>query len=233
MKRWMSKTAGWILGLVAMLVRATCRVQFVDDPRPELSRLGIPHVFAVLHAHQLAGLAAAEPGSAVMVSRSDDGEIIVPLIRLGGHVPIRGSSGTSHKGGSSALKALAHHVRGGQPAILTVDGPRGPRGHVHKGIGLLAKSTRAVVICAVCVPSRRSILRRTWDRLQIPHPFSRLTIGLSKPLKLRPGESLDAFAARVADSLRNLEQQYDPPEAAVTIASHGDDSRSTDKRSAA
>ena len=146
MKRWLSKTAGWILAFVALAVRMTCRVKMVNDPRPELSERGVPHVFAVLHAHQLAGLAAAQKGSAVMVSRSDDGEIVVPLIRLGGHIPVRGSTGAGRKGGSSALKSLTNHVRSGQPAILTVDGPRGPRGHAHKGIGLLAKSTGAVGI---------------------------------------------------------------------------------------
>ncbi|MEM1067245.1 MAG: DUF374 domain-containing protein [Planctomycetota bacterium] len=218
MKRWLSITAGWVLALVAMTVRMTCRVRMVDDPRPELAKRGIPHVFAVLHAHQLAGLAAAEKGSAVMVSRSADGEIIVPLIRIGGHVPIRGSSGSGRKGGGSALKALANHVRGGKPAILTIDGPRGPRGHAQKGIGLLAKSTGAVVICAVPVSNRRWILKKSWDRLQIPTPFSRLTIGMSQPMQILPGESLESFASRVAECLSNLEHQYDPAEANAAAA---------------
>jgi lysophospholipid acyltransferase (LPLAT)-like uncharacterized protein len=213
MKRWLSKTAGWILALVALTVRKTCRIRMIDDPRPDLARRGVPHVFAVLHAHQLAGLAAAEPGSAVMVSRSDDGEIVVPLIRMGGHVPIRGSSGGSKKGGSTALKALAKHVRGGQPAILTVDGPRGPRGHVHKGIGLLAKTTGAVVICAVPIANRRWVVAQSWDRLQIPLPFASVTIGFSEPMQLNPGESLEAFADRVRNCLSELEHQYDPSEA--------------------
>lgn len=214
MKRWLSRIAGWILAFVAMAVRASCRVQMIDDCRPQLARQGIPHVFAVLHAHQLAGLAAAQKGSAVMVSRSADGEIIVPLIQLGGHVPVRGSSGTGKKGGGSALKSLTKIVRNGQPAILTVDGPRGPRGHAHKGIGLLAKMTGAVVICAVPVANRRWIVQKSWDRLQIPKPFSRLTVAMAEPLQLMPTESLDDFAKRVADCLADLEKKYDPAEAA-------------------
>ncbi|MDG2223143.1 MAG: DUF374 domain-containing protein [Rubripirellula sp.] len=218
MKRWLSKFAGWLLAFAVFALRMTLRVRFVNDFRPELSQQGIPHVFAVLHAHQLASLTVSDPGMVSIVSRSVDGEIIVPLIRLFGHEPIRGSSGPQRKGGSSALKGMAQRVRDGQNGILTIDGPRGPRGHVQKGIGLLAKNTGAAILCGVAIPNRRWILTRAWDRLQIPRPFARVTVVMSPPIYFDRHESMDGFADRIAKCLHELETEHDPAEAATSIA---------------
>ncbi|MEE2937061.1 MAG: DUF374 domain-containing protein [Planctomycetota bacterium] len=218
MKRWLSKFAGWLLALLVIALRWTCRVRFATDYRPEMSKQGIPYVFAVLHAHQVSGLVASDPGMVSIVSRSVDGEIIVPLIRMLGHEPIRGSSGPHRKGGSSALKGMTDRIRDGQNGILTIDGPRGPRGHVQPGISLLAKNTGAAVLCAVAISERRWILTRAWDRLQIPRPFTRINVAMSAPIYSDRDESLEDFADRIAKCLHELELQYDPTEAAKTIA---------------
>ncbi len=147
-----------------------------------------------------------------MVSRSDDGEIIVPALRVGGHVPIRGSSGTS-KGGASALQALIEHVECGRPAILAVDGPRGPRGRVQRGIGLLAKKTDAVVLAVIAIPSRRWVMTGSWDRLQIPKPFSTIHCYFAEPISPERDESLLHFASRIESKLSDLEAAFDPAEA--------------------
>lgn len=149
-----------------------------------------------------------------MVSRSDDGQVIVPTLRASGMVPIRGSSGTGRKGGATALQAMLEHVRGGRPGILTVDGPRGPRGHVQKGIGLLAEKSGAVVLTIMLIPTRRWVISKAWDRLQIPFPFSTIDVYADQPLEIKPAESLDQFVDRIALSLKQLELKYDPAEAA-------------------
>ena len=97
--------------------------------------------------------------------------------------------------------------------MLAVDGPRGPRGVVQKGVGLLARKANAAVIAAVLVPSRRWILTGSWDRTQIPKPFSTIDGYMSEPLIPEPDESLDEFAKRVEVALNQLEAQYDPSEA--------------------
>lgn len=211
MKRLLLSLVGYLIGFVVLTLRLTCRISVHNDPRPALTRAGKKHVFALLHAQQVGASMAAERGTGAMVSRSADGEIIVPALRVGGHVPIRGSSGTS-KGGASALQALIEHVNLGRPAILAVDGPRGPRGTVQKGIGLLAKKTDAVVLAVVAIPSRRWIIARTWDRLQVPKPFSTIHCYFAEPLVSERDESLDHFAKRIQASLNRLEAEIDPEE---------------------
>ena len=99
------------------------------------------------------------------------------------------------------------------PAFLAVDGPKGPRGHVHEGVGLLAKKTGAVVLALAVIPSRRWILCKSWDRLQLPTPFSTIEFYFGAHLAPEKGEKLSDFAGRVAEELKNLEVKHDPDEA--------------------
>ena len=207
----MKHFAPWLAGLYVLVLRLTCRLRYHNDPRKRLEVHGIKHVIAALHAEQIAGSLGAETGSGTMVSRSADGEIVVPALRVSGHVPIRGSSGSA-KGGATALHALIDHVRNGRPAMLAVDGPRGPRGSVQKGIGLLAQKTDAAVVAVVAIPSRRWILSKTWDRLQLPKPFCWIDYYFSHPLVRAESESLDQFVTRVQRELNRLEAKHDPLE---------------------
>jgi hypothetical protein len=212
MRNLASQIVGWLVGFLILTLQVTCRIRIHNDPRKALTADGIGHVFGTFHAHQIGGFLAAERGTGVMVSRSVDGQIVVPSLRLCGHVPIRGSSGTGRKGGATALQALIEHVRRGHVAMLAVDGPRGPHGSVQKGIGLLAQKTNAAVLMAVAVPSRRWILDRTWDRLQIPKPFSMIDVHIGEPLFPSQTESLEQFTCRIEATLRRLEAEHDPEE---------------------
>ena len=150
-----------------------------------------------------------------MVSRSGDGEIIVPMLKMMGIRPIRGSSGGVGKGGRAAMTALIRHVRDGGAAYLAVDGPAGPRGLVHRGVSLLAGKTDVPVFAVCVVPRRRWILKNTWDRLQIPKPFTRIDVYFSRPMFRRPEQSREQFAVEIQDELAKLERWYDPVESHV------------------
>jgi lysophospholipid acyltransferase (LPLAT)-like uncharacterized protein len=218
-KRASTFAISWGAACVVLLLRWTCRVRLHNDPRGALKAAGKRYIYAVLHAHQVSAIVDGEPGTGAMVSRSLDGQIIVPALRVRGIVPVRGSGGRGDgggRGGREALQALIDHVRGGRPAYLAVDGPRGPRGHVHKGIAVLARQADAAVILMVPVPTRRWILKRAWDRLQIPRPFSRIDGYFAEPLTSEEGESAEAFRARIELRLRTLELEHDPQEAQFT-----------------
>jgi lysophospholipid acyltransferase (LPLAT)-like uncharacterized protein len=200
--------AGWLAAAYVLLLRLTCRVVFVDDPRPALRAAGRRYAYAFLHAHQVATVVAAERGTGALVSRSADGELLVPSLRVRGVVPFRGSTrdGARDKGGREALAALEAHVREGRPAYFAVDGPRGPRGVVHRGVAELALATGAAILPAVAVASRRRVLG-TWDGLQVPWPFSRLTLAFGPPLEPDPDSKVTCAA--VASRLAELEMRHE------------------------
>jgi len=205
----------WMAAAAVLAIRFTCRVRYHDDPRPALRASGVSYAYAFLHAHQIASVVVAESGTGAMVSRSTDGELLIPSLRVRGVVPVRGSTGRGgeDKGGAGALAALVRHGRGGAPVYLAVDGPRGPRNHVRRGIGQLAVALDAAILVAVALPSRRWILRRSWDRFQIPQPFSTIDVFFDHPTL--PGDGVDAEALRslVGQRLDALEVRHDPIEA--------------------
>lgn len=210
--RWM---IAWMAATFVVFLRLTCRLRLHNDPRALLRSDSQMYLYSVLHAHQVAAVIGGEPGTGAMVSQSADGSLLVPSLRVRGIIPVRGSSNHKgrDKGGRAAFNALVEHVRGGAPAYLAVDGPRGPRNQVSKGIAVLSQKTGAAVINVVPVPARRWILTRAWDRMQIPQPFTRIDVYFGEPVWPDPAETAEEYRQRIERSLSALERTHDPLEA--------------------
>jgi lysophospholipid acyltransferase (LPLAT)-like uncharacterized protein len=213
---WLHYLAGCLAALVILLLRLSSRRRVLDDPRPALRAERRGYIYALLHAHQLSALVVNDDRRmAAMVSRSADGATLVPILRARRVWAVRGSSrsGGKDKGGRAALAELAAMLRSGVPALLAVDGPTGPRNHVRRGVVDLARDTGAAILPVVVVPSRRWILTRSWDRMQIPKPFATLRLAFGMPISVGNSESGDDVCARVSEAIDALERRYDPAEA--------------------
>lgn len=215
MKRWVP----WLVGLAIYGLRITTRLKIHNDQRAAIrDKTGRSYVFAQLHAHQVAAAMYGEAGTGAMVSRSADGEMIVPTLRLCGKTAVRGSSGKARKGGATALHALVQHVTAGWPAVIAVDGPRGPRGVAQKGAAFLAQKTNTPVLPVLVLPRRRWVISKTWDRMQIPKPFTIVDVFFGDPIAVGPDDDVDAIAGRVSMALAELERRHDPVEAVFNLA---------------
>jgi len=117
-------------------------------------------------------------GIVVMTSQSFDGEYIARFIQRFGYGAARGSS---TRGGTGALVEMVRLVRAGCPAGFTIDGPRGPRHVAKMGAVLLAKKTGQPIL-PFTVNAARYYEVRSWDRLQIPLPFSRARVNIAPPI---------------------------------------------------
>ena len=215
---FVSRLISLLAGIVLLCWRATLRFRVVDDPRPALRAAGRRYVYAILHAQQLGFILLSDDVPILaMVSASRDGDWLVGPCRARGIIPVRGSSRTDgeDKGGHAALAHLVDGVRGGaMPALFAVDGPRGPRGSVHWGVVDLALATDAcIVVAGVFLPRRRAVLTRSWDRTQLPKPFSTLTGRFRAPIDPRDLPDREQLRDRVAAELLALEQAFDPDEA--------------------
>jgi hypothetical protein len=176
------------------------------ERRLELKARGVPFVYTMWHGRMFVpALALRGQGIVTMASRSKDGEIITRWMRKNGYLTVRGSTG---KGGARALLQMIACVRDGHPAVMTVDGPRGPARVVAPGILPLARKTGAWIL-PVGSSSTRPVFLRSWDRYLLPKPFSRCVVTYGKPFTIpaagddqtqlaRIGEALDA-ATREAD----------------------------------
>jgi lysophospholipid acyltransferase (LPLAT)-like uncharacterized protein len=104
----------------------------------------------------------------VLSSHSFDSEYTARCIQRFGFGIVKGSSS---RGAVSGLVGLIRIMKRGFAAAFTVDGPRGPRYEVKSGPILLAKKTGNPLVPFV-IECQRFWKLKSWDRLQIPKPFT-------------------------------------------------------------
>src|SRR5690606_32055902 len=90
-------------------------------------------------------------------------------------------------------------------------------------IAVLSHKTGATVLNVIAVPSRRWILHKSWDRLQIPMPFCRIDAWFAEPITPRVGEGVEAYRKRIEESLNRLERSSDRGESEYTLGSAGEE----------
>ena len=139
-------------------------------------------------------------GIAVMTSLSYDGEYIARIIESFGFLAVRGSSS---RGGSAALLGMQRTLDEGHIAAFTIDGPRGPIYVAKPGPVALARRTGAPILCFYLACQNPWILR-SWDRMMIPRPFSKVHVRWAKTITVPPDatdEQSKEFFAQMQQAL--------------------------------
>jgi lysophospholipid acyltransferase (LPLAT)-like uncharacterized protein len=120
------------------------------------------------------------PGLAAMVSASKDGGFLAAILECFKVQPVRGSSS---RRGRQALLELTTWAERGYDLAITPDGPRGPCYLVQDGIISLAQIT-GFPIMPVSYYVAWKIRLKSWDRFQIPLPFTRCEMIYEKPIRV-------------------------------------------------
>jgi len=116
----------------------------------------------------------------LLISPSQDGDILAGLARLMGYSVIRGSS--FKKAVPSARSLIKVLRREGRIAVIA-DGSRGPCCKVQPGIIQIAGMTEAPLIPLTFTAKRERVLN-SWDRFVLPLPFTRCTVNVGRPMHL-------------------------------------------------
>ena len=132
-------------------------------------------------------------GIVVITSQNFDGEWIAGIIRRFGYGTARGSSS---RGGARALVQLRRDLAAGRPAGFTLDGPRGPARVAQPGAVFLAGAT-GYPILPFHFEASRFWEMNSWDRTQVPKPFSRVALAIGAPLHVTGTAKATIDAARV------------------------------------
>jgi hypothetical protein len=174
----------------------------------ELERAGRPVIFTFWHAHILTlTYTHRGRGVAVLVSQHKDGEYISQVIHRLGYGTVRGSSS---RGGMRSLLEMVRLGKTGHSLSVTPDGPRGPRRQLQPGVLLIA-SRSGLPIVPITAGARRCRYLRSWDRFEIPYPFSRVLVIEGEPIHLPPDVSqetlLTEWRATVERALAEVEER--------------------------
>lgn len=114
---------------------------------------------------------------ASIVSEHGDGEVASATLERMGIVTLRGSTS---KGGAKALKKAISFIKKGGSIIITPDGPRGPRHSVADGAVAIAQIAKMPIIAVSCRASLAWNLK-SWDKMFIPKPFSKIEFYVGEP----------------------------------------------------
>jgi len=133
-----------------------------------------------------------------MVSASKDGALLVAILNLFNVQPVRGSSS---RRGRQALLELKTWAERGYDLAITPDGPRGPCYSVQDGIVSLAQVTGFAII-PVSFTIGWKIRAKSWDRFQIPLPFSQCEVMFGKPM-IVPREATDVEREKLRQLLES------------------------------
>ncbi len=157
-----------------------------------------PFILAFWHRH-LVLMRYAYLGSriTVMVSRSWDGEISArSLERLG----VDSARGSTSRGAVLGMREILRRAAEGSDLAFTPDGPRGPAERVQPGV-VVAGAMTGLPVVPVAMAASRSKTLRSWDRMVVPLPFSRVDFFYGQPLRFARGGDLASDVARLQAAL--------------------------------
>jgi hypothetical protein len=189
--------AVWLLAHLMRLLALTLRYR-IDDQAGYLSgKLDAPVILLLWHNRIFAMPRIFERHcrprrrAFVLTSASRDGSLLALVLTRFGIGAVRGS--TSRRA-STAVREMAARIDLGEDAMITPDGPRGPRYRLQPGALFLAQKTGGALML-VHVEYSRYVRFKSWDGFALPLPFARVTARSEPPLKLSPDLSAEEFEA--------------------------------------
>lgn len=178
-QRFLIRAADLIFYALIRLIGATVKFEIDGAENFEkIEQAGKLPIYAFWHNQIFSGAYSfRNRGILVLISQSLDGEYIARCIQRFGFGAIRGSS---TRGGVGALVEMIRAMKSGLPTVFTVDGPKGPKYVVKEGVIALAKKTGNPIL-PICFTAKHFWEVKSWDKLQIPKPFTRVFIESAEP----------------------------------------------------
>lgn len=138
-----------------------------------------------------------------LTSQSKDGDLLAKILRNWDYTVTRGSSS---KGGKIALGIMTDFAKFEGSVLITPDGPRGPLEEFKPGAIIAAmRSQVPLFLLGVGYKNKKNL--KSWDRFQIPKPFTRVNLVYSDPVfipKDTGNEEVEKIIKRCSEELRKL-----------------------------
>ena len=141
-----------------------------------------------------------DDGFAALTSKSKDGDLLAKQLKHWNYKVIRGSSS---KGGDVALGVMIDLAKNGFSIAITPDGPRGPEYKFKAGAVVTAKKSNVpVVLIGIGIKSKKKL--KSWDKFQIPNPFTNVKVIYSDPVYVDAKLSYDETSKIIDECEKKL-----------------------------
>ncbi|MFO7660464.1 MAG: lysophospholipid acyltransferase family protein [Candidatus Cloacimonadaceae bacterium] len=136
----------------------------------------------------------------VIISSSQDGELIAGPVEELGYTTARGST---TRQGSQAYRKILKMAKQRQLGI-TPDGPKGPSKTIQPGVAHIAYMA-GIPIVAVAQHASREWTFNSWDKFRLPKPFCTITAIYSEPFYIKTKEELESVPQHLKKLMDQLE----------------------------
>ncbi len=186
---WKGRLAAWAIYWTIRSVSWTIRFRFDEKSSFFRGEKPGPLIFCVWHNRLFLSAMVYEKWRkrlgmkrrmAGLVSASRDGGMLAAIFEKFDMTAVRGSSS---RRGAQALLEMTSQAEQGLDLSVTPDGPRGPCYSVQHGVVSLAQVT-GIPVLPVSFRLSWKISLKSWDRFQIPLPFSRCDIEVGEMLRV-------------------------------------------------
>ena len=177
----------FLFGLIYLWCLTLRSKNLNEEEEKHFKNLTGPYILTLWHGRifYLFYYLRRHPDYFLLISPSEDGDLLARLARLMGYSVIRGST---YKKAISASRSLIKVLRKNQRIIIIADGSRGPRCVAQTGSVQLAGINGAPVF-PMTFGAKNKVVLNSWDRFVIPLPFTRCTLNFSSPISLPPKSS--------------------------------------------
>jgi lysophospholipid acyltransferase (LPLAT)-like uncharacterized protein len=209
---WKQRAGAWLVFAFIRTVSITLRYRWEDRSGHFKSLPAKPVILAFWHNRlalstqvyfKFVNKRTHAPGIVALISASRDGGFLSAIF---GWFGVKAARGSSSRRGPQALRELTTYAKKSYDIGLTPDGPRGPCYEAHDGVIYLAQLT-GLPILPFSYNLQWKIRVKSWDRFQIPLPFSRCDITFEKviavPRETTP-EQREAFRKQLEDTLKGI-----------------------------
>lgn len=204
-QRFLIRFADWAFFLLIKFIGKTVKIETEGAENYEsVERAGKLPIICFWHDRIFLGTYFHRDRRIVVItSQSFDGEYIARFIQRFGYGAVRGSS---TRGGVGALVEMIRLMKNGLATSFSIDGPKGPRYIAKSGACLLAKKTGNPML-PFLVEAEKFWTIKSWDRLQIPKPFTRARFFHAAPIYVERNatdEEIEKKREELQVSLDNL-----------------------------
>lgn len=203
---------GWTVWAVIRVLGPTIRFEVVGgqkagrDYRPDLP----PQIYAFWHRCIVpATWYFRNRGGVLMNTTNFDGQWTRRVIERLGYGTAQGSS---TRGGLRGLAVMAKKLDEGFDSGFTIDGPRGPRYVAKPGPVMLARRSGKPVVMFHIGLERAWTLRKSWDLMRIPKPFTRAVLIIAPKLEVLKDTDQDGLERKHQEVQKTLERLRDVAE---------------------
>ncbi|MDR3092851.1 MAG: lysophospholipid acyltransferase family protein, partial [Endomicrobium sp.] len=193
-----SKNLMRIIIFICRIIDKTLRKKPLNDtfhyPKPSIYSFWHGNTFPMMFSNQKSNIV-------IMASLSKDGEILSQVLKKYGYLTVRGSSS---KSGGRALIEIIRYARKGYSIAFGADGPKGLYHKFKYGAVYAAQKTGMLLLPISCSPKNKIVINKSWDKMIIPLPFSKMVQIYGEPFYIDDGDDIEEKAVLVEEKLNKL-----------------------------